>query len=429
MVDPTVWREFGTPLSPPTGRGPLDGMTVAVKELFDVAGYPVGAGNEQWLAESRPATSTAPVVAALLEAGAAIAGIARCDEFAYSLAGTNSHYGTPPNRRAPNRIPGGSSSGSGSAVASGEATIGLGTDTAGSIRVPASYLGLFGIRSTHGAIALDGVLPLAPTFDAVGWMTRDSGTLLAVGETLLPPCPPRLFEQVIVSEDLTALASPAVRDAVGAAVVGWESDPGLPRVERLRLDTGGLAGWAHAFRTVQGFQAWREHGGWISRHWDSLGPDVRARFEAAANYTEAQWIRAADEVRRIAVAIDSLLGDDLLLVPSASSVAPTRTEASLGGTVIEAARAATFQFTCIAGLTGRCAVNVPLPTTDGIPVGLGIVGPRGRDLDLLRLADRVRAAGIAVGWANARWPGVVTARDDVLDSRPTASDPGNITEC
>ncbi|MFC7451412.1 amidase [Rhodococcus daqingensis] len=386
MVDSTVWREFGTPLVEPTGRGPLDGMTVAVKDLFDVAGYPVGAGNEQWLAESRPATATAPAVAALLDAGAAIAGIARCDEFGYSLAGTNPHYGTPPNPRAPDRIPGGSSSGSGSAVATGAATVGLGTDTAGSIRVPASFLGLYGIRPTHGAIVHDGVLPLAPSFDTVGWLARDPDTLLAVGQVLLPAAQARPFGRVIVSDDLTAIASPPVRAAVDAGVAALESGPGLPPIERLRLDVGGLGGWAHAFRIAQGAEAWRANGAWIARHRDSLGADVRSRFEAASKHTRAQWIRASDEVRRIGAAIDHLLGDDLLLLPSASSLPPTREQATIGGPVIEAARAATFELTCIAGLSGRCAVSVPLPTDDGIPVGLSVIGPRGRDLDLLRLA-------------------------------------------
>jgi amidase len=161
-------------------------MSVAVKDLFAVEGFAVGAGKGDWLAEGSPETTTAPAAAALLAAGAVVAGIFRTDEFAYSLAGTNAHYGTPPNPKAPGRISGGSSSGSASAVALGEATIGLGSDTGGSIRVPSAYQGLLGIRTTHGAIATDGLLPLAPSFDTVGWMTRDAATLAAVGSVLLP---------------------------------------------------------------------------------------------------------------------------------------------------------------------------------------------------------------------------------------------------
>ena len=184
--DPRVWREVGDPLLPATGAGPLAGMSVAVKDLFALEGFPIGAGNAERLAESRPEKTTAAAVAVLQAAGAVVAGIARTDEFAYSLAGTNSHYGTPPNPKAPGRVSGGSSSGSASAVSLGQATIGLGTDTGGSIRVPTAYQGLYGIRTSHGAIPTDGLLPLAPSFDTVGWMTRDAATLAAVGKVLLP---------------------------------------------------------------------------------------------------------------------------------------------------------------------------------------------------------------------------------------------------
>ncbi len=135
-------------------------------------------------------------------------GISRTDEFAYSLAGTNAHFGTPPNPRAPRRISGGSSSGSVSAVALGHVSIGLGTDTGGSIRVPAAYQGVWGIRTTHGAVDRGGLLPLAPTFDTVGWFARTPALLAAVGEVLLPPGPAWPVDPagLVVVPDLLALA-------------------------------------------------------------------------------------------------------------------------------------------------------------------------------------------------------------------------------
>ncbi|MFC9788226.1 amidase [Rhodococcus sp. NPDC127528] len=384
-----VWREFGRPLIAPTGTGPLDGVSVAVKDLYDVAGHRVGAGNPAWLAESAPAARTAAAPAALLAAGARIAGIARTDEFAYSLTGTNAHYGTPPNPAAPDRIPGGSSSGPASAVALGEATVGLGTDTAGSIRVPASYQGLYGMRPTHGVVSTDGVVPLAPSFDTVGWIARDAATLTAVGRVLLPGRARRSFTRAIVADDLSSFVSAQVRDATTRAIEAWSGDSGLPPVEHRPLDAGRLAGAVRDFQTVQGWEAWHAHGPWISRHWDSLNPDVRARFEAAARHTAADHERAVGGLRRFAAELDRFLGEHLLLLPSASSVAPTRAESALGGPVVERARAATFALTCVAGATGRCAVSVPVPTVDGIPVGLSLVGPRGRDLDVLELAARL----------------------------------------
>ncbi|TQF75273.1 glutamyl-tRNA amidotransferase [Rhodococcus spelaei] len=364
-------------------------MTVAVKDLFDVEGRRVGAGNPDWLAESAPAAHTAPAPAALLAAGATIAGIARTDEFAYSLAGTNGHYGTPPNPAAPDRIPGGSSSGPVSAVALGQATVGLGTDTAGSIRVPASYQGLYGIRPTQGAVPTDGLVPLAPSFDTVGWLARDPETLLAVGRVLLPSRDRRPFTRAIVSDDLFSVASVQVRSATGVAIADWRGESDLPPLEERSFDAACLPAAVRDFQTVQGWEAWQANGPWISRHWDSLNPDVRSRFEKAAGYTVTDRDRASVRLAEFAAELDRILGDDLMLLPSASSVAPTRAEASLGGPVVERARAATFALTCIAGATGRCAVSVPVPTSDGIPVGLCLVGPRGRDLDVLELVARL----------------------------------------
>jgi Asp-tRNA(Asn)/Glu-tRNA(Gln) amidotransferase A subunit family amidase len=385
-----VWREAGSPLLPATAAGPLTGMSVAVKDLFALEGFRVGAGNEAWLAEAEPETTTAPAAAALLAAGAVVAGIARTDEFAYSLAGTNSHYGTPPNPKAPGRISGGSSSGSASAVSLGQATIGLGTDTGGSIRVPAAYQGLFGIRTTHGAVSTSGLLPLAPSFDTVGWMARDAATLAAVGNVLLPQHPPAapLAEAVFVPE-LFAEAEPDVGRAVKECLNGWAGTPGLPGLEATSLRTGELPEWLAAFQTVQGHEAWQQHGPWVSRHWDSLGADVAGRFRAASLIERRQADDARDVLRAARQHIRAVVGGGLLVLPSASSVAPLRSAAALGGEVIERVRRATMRLSCIAGIAGLPAVNLPLTTDDGLPCGLSVIGPANRDAELLALAVRL----------------------------------------
>ncbi|AHW64627.1 Amidase [Corynebacterium glyciniphilum AJ 3170] len=381
-VDTTVWREYGTPLAEPTGSGILDGGTVAVKDLYAVEGHVIGAGNEEWLAQARPELSSAPAVTGLLSAGAAIAGIARTDEFAYSLAGTNGHYGIPPNPTAPDRIPGGSTSGSGAAVALGEATIGLGTDTGGSIRIPASYQGLFGIRTTHGAISREGLIPLAPSFDTVGWLTSTREALYEVADVLEPVLPETVdVDRVVYARSLLDIADPEVAGAVEDALRNWSGD--LP-VEEIQFDAAVLPDWVGAFQTRQGYEAWQAHGAWIEEHWDSLNPDVRSRFETAAGYTDADLTsadRTLDEARGI---INDALGNSVLILPSASSVAPDRESAELGGETIETARADTFQLTCLAGITGRPAVSSPLPV-DGPPMGICAVGPRNSDRALARL--------------------------------------------
>jgi Asp-tRNA(Asn)/Glu-tRNA(Gln) amidotransferase A subunit family amidase len=393
-MDVTVWRTHGAPLLAGAPGGPLAGLRVAVKDLFAVKGQVIGAGNDAWLAEqTTPETASAAAVQRLLDAGAAVQGMARTDEFAYSLAGTNGHYGTPPNPRAPERISGGSTSGPASAVALGQADIGLGTDTGGSIRIPSSYQGLWGIRPTHGAVPAQGLVPLAPSFDTVGWICRDAATLRKVGEVLLPAAPAQPLTRVIVAPSLMAVADAPLAALLAQALRAWGG--ALPRPGDVAFDTAPLAGWVKAFQTRQGWEAWRAHGEWISRHWDSLNPDVKSRFQTASRYTEAD-VAAADRVlARARATIDAALGDAVLLLPSASSFAPLRTEAALGGAVIEAARAKTFQLTCLAGISGRCAISMPVATGGQPPAGLCMVGPRGRDRDLLALAQAVQAQGVA----------------------------------
>jgi amidase len=385
-LDSTVWRAYGTPLIEPTGVGPLDGETIAVKDNYAIKGQLIGAGNELWLEQAEQQTTTAVAVAALLSAGAAVAGIARADEFAYSLAGTNGHYGVPPNPSAPDRIPGGSSSGSASAVALGQATIGLGTDTAGSIRIPASYQGLYGIRTTHGAISREGIVPLAPSFDAVGWMTRTQDALAEVAGVLEQNLPESVgFPHAVYADSLVDLADADVAAAVRAAIAEWNAEP---PIESIRFDAKRLPDWVRAFQIRQGWEAWQAHGTWIEQHWDSINPDVRSRFAIASKRTAADLARADAVLEDARSTIDGALGDAVLILPSASSVAPPRDSAAMGSAVIENIRARTFQLTCLAGITGRPAVSSPL-AVDGPPIGICAVGPRDSDraLAALRIAS------------------------------------------
>jgi amidase len=377
VVDTSLWRERGAPLVAGAPDGPLRGETIAVKDLYAVAAFAVGAGNPTFLAEAPIEAGTAPAVQQLLEAGADVAGIVQTDEFAYSLAGANAHYGTPPNPAVPGGLPGGSSSGPASAVALGQASIGLGTDTAGSIRVPASYQGLWGLRTTHGAVSLEGVWPLAPRFDTVGWLTRDPVTLRHVAEVALGASPdPGTFvveTRFVVDPGLVALAEPAVRKAFAVALAGFEVD---------EIDLGDPDAMVEAFRVTQAAEAWASDGRWVSGHPDAVGPGTKERFEFAAGVTAEQESRARDELAAHRRGLDAALGDRVLLLPSASSVAPSVTAKAAE---LDAVRAATLRLTAIAGITGRPALSVPalrLPE----PVGLCLVGPRGSDVGLIDVA-------------------------------------------
>ncbi|MFD7817695.1 amidase [Streptomyces sp. NPDC059785] len=387
VFDRTVWRVVGDPLTAATASGPLDGHGVAVKDLFDVVGQPVGGGVPAWLDEQRPRERTAPAVATLLAAGAHVAGIARTDEFAYSLAGTNAHYGTPPNPAAPGSVSGGSTSGPAAAVALGQADVGLGTDTAGSIRVPASYQGLVGLRTTHGAISTEGVLPLAPSFDTVGWLTRDVATSAAVARTLLgQPREDALMapRRTVRLPVLESLAAPEVRDAFASTVQALTDAGHLPPCESEDLPRDLLERWFAAFRTVQAREAWQSHGAWITAHPGALGADVGARFAQAAEVTGEQAAQAREVVAQAREQLCTWLAGSVLVIPSASGPAPARTAT---GERIEAERAATLRMTCLAGLAGAPGLSLPLlRLAAGRPAGVCLLGPPGSDHALLALA-------------------------------------------
>lgn len=388
-VDGRVWRTVGTPLVAGTADGPLAGQTIAVKDLFDIEGFRMGAGNPTWLSEASPADGTAPAVAALLAAGASIRGIAQTDEFAYSVAGANAHYGTPPNPLVPGALPGGSSSGPASAVASGQASIGLGTDTAGSVRVPASYTGLWGLRTTHDLVSRERLLPLAESFDTVGWLTRSPAVLrdaatATIGADTAAPLAGGPGTPWLVAPGLHAVADAAVQDAFSDAIAGIPTEV---------VELGDPDELFEVFRLVQAADAWAADGAWVTAHPDAVGAATAARFAIAAAVTPAQEAGARAALVTERARLDALLGDRVLLLPSASSAAPSATAEAAE---LDRVRATTLRLCCIAGLTGRPALSIPVLTAPGpfggdAPLGLCLVGPRGSDLALIALGEQLAA--------------------------------------
>lgn len=399
-LDRSVWRTVGDPLYQGAWEGPLARLTVAVKDLFAIKGYRIGAGNPTFLAESRAETTTAPAVADLLRGGASLRGIARTDEFAYSIAGDNAHYGTPPNGAVPGALPGGSSSGPASAVATGQAEIGLATDTAGSIRVPASYQGLWGLRTTHGLVPRQGLLPLAQSFDTVGWLTRDGATLQRVvdwclsydgsesTESALGASGADLPWRLFVPEEVLAAVEPETRAAFDALIARVAASDDPPTFARVPL--GDLDDYFEPFRIVQGAEAWRSNGEWVREHPDAVGPAVAERFRVAAQVTpeaEASARRALEPLREH---VQALVGNGVLIMPTVPGPAPLRTH---DGDRVDAVRQATLRMTTPAAVGGLPAVTVPLLTVPSrlgpAPVGVCLVSRAGTDIALVRLARRL----------------------------------------
>lgn len=364
-------------------NGSLAGQRLAVKDLFDVAGTVTGAGNPEYAATHEVADTTAAAVEALVGAGATVVGKTITDELAFSLSGTNTHYGTPVNTAAPDRIPGGSSAGSAAAVAAGLVELALGTDTGGSIRVPASYCGLAGWRPTHGAVPIDGVVPLAPSFDTVGLLAATVDRLIpaaavllggAGGATVADP-----VRSVVGFAEAFADVEPAVADAIRSAVsVGDDVDVGLD-----------LAAVLDAQRTIQTWEAWQEHGAWITQQRPALGVGIAARFASGASITAADVDRAGsvrNEVRRRAIAATA--GGRVLAMPAAAGPAPRRLELAddADRADYDSRRVRTLRLTATAGMAGLPVVVVPIADVGGLPVGVAFVGAPGSDIALLTWA-------------------------------------------
>ncbi len=394
-IDRSIWRVVGAPLLEASKPGPLSGMTVAVKDLYAVRGQRIGAGNPTFLRTSPVCEESAPAVQLLLNSGAQITGIAQTDEFAYSLAGANVHYGTPPNSKAPGRISGGSSSGPASAVACGQVDIGLGTDTAGSIRIPASYQGLWGIRTTHGRISREAIHPLSQSFDTVGWMTRDAQTLEFAGNALMPDKDTvQNVEKLLISPKLDDCVTTDVRDAflrflsTSCSAVKEGRIPLLKGIDEVQFDSQMLDNLLSIFQTVRGYEAWRNNGEWVADHYADLAPEIAARFERDSHIPRSRYEQGLEHLQQARSVVRNLIGNNVLLIPSASSTAPS--VAPLGDTAsIENARAHTLRLTSIAGIGGLPAVNIPLETANGIPCGACLIGPAGSDKLLISISKRL----------------------------------------
>jgi amidase len=366
--------------------GPLAGLTFGVKDIYDVAGAKTGFGSPDWLRTHEPAARTAPAVQMLLDAGAHLVGKTQTEEMAWSLTGENAHYGTPVNVNAPGRIPGGSSSGSAAAVAAGLVDFAIGSDTGGSVRLPASYCGILGLRPTHGRIPMDGVCPLAPSFDTCGWFARDAAIFERVGRLLLRDAEPaRAARRLLVAQDAFAFADEAARSALAPALERMAALIGAPR--NITVGDEPLTVWGDYFRFPQGAEAWECHREWVTRVKPTFGPAVGPRIAWAATVAPQDVARARARREEIARRMDEMLRDDAVLAaPSAPGIAlPTNSPSK----VVDDTRARALPILCIAGLARLPQVSLPLATLDGCPLGLSLIAARGNDTMLLDIARRV----------------------------------------
>ena len=392
LINDTVHAFLPYPDAPVehAATGPLTGLCFAAKDLFDVAGYPTGGGQPFVLAMSGIKTKTAPAVQQLLDAGARFVGKTVTDELAFSMNGNNAHFGAPVNGAAPNRISGGSSSGSASAVSNNLCDFALGSDTGGSVRAPANHCGLYGIRPTHGRISLALTLDLAPSYDTCGYFARDVTTFARVSDVLLgqdtAPLPNdigniRLLKPLDIwamldDEVLVAQAAPLARVC---AALGQSTDV------QVILDDVDKLFWG--FRYIQGREAWQVNGALIERFCPPLGPGVAERFAWSKTVTDQQFSEAQAYRTRFTKHLTELLGNDgVLVLPTTPDIAPLTTD---DGEKMESYRNRSLQMLALSGLSGFPQISMPLGQRLGAPLGLSLLGPAGSDASLVRLAQRI----------------------------------------
>jgi len=356
-----------------TTAGP--GLRVAVKDLIDMAGLPTTAGSRAVADDARPAARDAGCLAGLRRAQslgeARFVGKTNLHELAYGISGVNAAFGTPVNPLDPRRVPGGSSSGSATAVGAGEADVAYGTDTGGSIRIPAACCGITGLKTTWGRVSLDGVRPLAPSLDTVGPMAADIAGV-AAGMALLEPGftvaddVPRTIGRLEIGAD------PAITEAVSAALgaAGFDVRPvAIPELD------AAIA----ASLTLLEAEAWAANAALLRTAAGEIGGDVRDRLRRGSAITPAQLAAAGRQVARWKATLDGLWRRvEVLAAPTLLGFPPLLEDA--------AAMAGIRGLTAPVNAAGLPALALPVPATGPLPASVQLIGPAGSE-------DRLLAAG------------------------------------
>lgn len=364
--------------------GILHNLRLGVKDLFHIAGVPTTAGNPDWLSSHPIPKVTAPSVTALLDAGASLIGKTLTDELAYSLEGVNKHYGTPVNPQAPQRLPGGSSSGSAVAVANQSIDIGLGTDTGGSIRVPASYNGIYGFRPSHGAVDCEQVVPLSPRFDTVGWLTRDLATLNQVANILLPSSIEHSLSQLVIARlEEVPTWTQVYQPWLATLSAHFES------LQEVTITSEQLTLASKAFRTLQGREIWRIHGNWIDDQQPDFAPEIGDRFMWCKTLTKDNEQEAELQAKEFISWWQSEIlpsVNHVLLLPTTPGAAPLL---NTPPSELVTYRNLLLGLTAPASLTRAPQISLPYLTDAQAPWGVSLIARSGCDRALLDFAAKL----------------------------------------
>ena len=377
--------QYGEPYLEGGKNKPLSNLTFGLKDVFDVEKYPTGFGSPDWLNTHPIPNETASIVHDLVRDGATLIGKTHTDELTYSILGINAHYGTPINPLSPQRVPGGSSSGSAVSVAGKLVDFAVGSDTGGSVRTPASFCGIYGIRPTYGKISLDNARPLARSFDTLGWFSRDPEILYKVGKSLLKKdvliIPHKLEISLltkaweIIPEDIKFKSMQKIREIF--------KDFNITESHNSEIN---LSFWANTFRIIQASEIWQEYGDWATKHMENFGPGIKDRFLIASQITSEETLRARESREVVSNLLNSMLNDRFLLIPTVSNIAPLLNSTKKE---LEEFRQKSFQLLCIAGLGGLPQISLPIVNTSDGAFGISLVGPKDSDMELLNIVKNL----------------------------------------
>lgn len=364
-------------------NGELQGLTFGAKDVFKILGSTYGNGHPKWLQTNSPDDFTTGVIDKLLEHGADLVGKTVCDELCFSISGENWHYGSPINPHDPRRFAGGSSSGSGVAVAGGLVDFALGSDCLGSVRVPASYNGIFGMRPTYARVDNEGEAPYCESMDVLGYMARETEVLRKVSKIILGRDEQDYeFSRLIVPKDCYQILDLETKLALKSAVDHIKSN--FSFIDEGDISIQGLEEWVDVFRYIQGYEVWESYGSWIRKYRPFISRGAKERLKWASTVTLGEYKKAYEKKRYIINKVDERLGNDgVICIPTVASIAPLRTTSF---NEINKIREKSSVLLAISPLTGTPQITIPMANKEGMPLGVSLIGPRGSDLALVQLS-------------------------------------------
>ena len=371
------------PHSPPkkiilNSSGLLNELKFLVKDMCHIKGLKTSCGNPDFFNKCIPAKEHAPFLKGILNEGASLNGLTICDEFFYSLIGENGHYGTPTNLNAPSCVPGGSSSGSAAALTTDLYDFSIGSDTGGSVRIPASFCGLIGMRPTHNRINTKGVYPMAPSFDTIGWFANSAEIFQKVGDVLLDKIERSNvnFKRFLIAEDLLELCDAEVQDSFNNYIKN-----NLPDIDKKRLSKISKDIIADNFRILQGNEVKINIIPWIEKNKPNISPEIRSRIDMASKITDIEVNRALIFRKTLIDEIEKSLPEgNIAVFPTSPFSAPKsgQDDESLGSF-----RKRLMELTSIAGMTSRPQITIPRLKDKSGPVGISLLGWKYSDEILL----------------------------------------------